>query len=104
MRRLPSILRSHLIEACEDYVIATSPSGRDVVQYSSWGRHRSRRNGTSRSSPANADEAPAGDDWLHEIKYDGYRMHARFDGGKCAASATATAARADPLRPVPPSA
>ena len=23
------------------------------------------------------DEAPAGNDWLHEIKYDGYRMHAR---------------------------
>jgi ATP-dependent DNA ligase len=20
--------------------------------------------------------------WLHEIKYDGYRMHARIDGGK----------------------
>jgi len=28
------------------------------------------------------DEAPAGDDWLHEIKYDGYRMHARLDNGK----------------------
>ena len=27
-----------------------------------------------------ADEAPAGDDWLHEIKYDGYRMHARIEG------------------------
>ena len=27
-------------------------------------------------------EAPAGDDWLHEIKYDGYRMHARIDGGQ----------------------
>ena len=26
------------------------------------------------------DEAPAGDGWLHEIKYDGYRMHARLDG------------------------
>lgn len=25
-------------------------------------------------------EAPAGDAWLHEIKYDGYRMHARLDG------------------------
>jgi bifunctional non-homologous end joining protein LigD len=30
----------------------------------------------------NADEAPAGNDWLHEIKYDGYRMHARLDRGK----------------------
>ena len=28
------------------------------------------------------DEAPAGGGWLHEIKYDGYRMHARIDGGK----------------------
>ncbi|GEP61952.1 hypothetical protein RSO01_91180 [Reyranella soli] len=28
------------------------------------------------------EEAPAGDGWLHEIKYDGYRMHARIDGGK----------------------
>ncbi len=27
-----------------------------------------------------ADEAPVGPDWLHEIKYDGYRMHARLDG------------------------
>jgi len=27
-------------------------------------------------------EAPAGDAWLHEIKYDGYRMHARIDGRK----------------------
>jgi DNA ligase D-like protein (predicted ligase) len=27
------------------------------------------------------DAAPYGDDWLHEIKYDGYRMMARFDRG-----------------------
>ena len=26
--------------------------------------------------------APAGDDWLHEIKFDGYRMLARIAGGK----------------------
>ena len=26
------------------------------------------------------DEAPSGGDWLHGIKYDGYRMHARIDG------------------------
>jgi bifunctional non-homologous end joining protein LigD len=26
-------------------------------------------------------EAPAGDQWLHEIKFDGYRMHARLDHG-----------------------
>ena len=28
------------------------------------------------------DEAPAGAGWVHGIKYDGYRMHARIDGGK----------------------
>ena len=28
------------------------------------------------------DEAPSGVGWLHEIKYDGYRMHARIDGGQ----------------------
>ncbi|SEP50932.1 bifunctional non-homologous end joining protein LigD [Rhodospirillales bacterium URHD0017] len=27
-----------------------------------------------------AKEAPSGDGWLHEVKYDGYRMHARIDG------------------------
>ena len=27
------------------------------------------------------DAAPEGDEWLHEIKYDGYRMHARLDRG-----------------------
>jgi bifunctional non-homologous end joining protein LigD len=26
------------------------------------------------------DEAPGGGGWLHEIKYDGYRMHARIYG------------------------
>ncbi len=26
------------------------------------------------------DEAPDGPTWLHEIKLDGYRMHARIDG------------------------
>jgi bifunctional non-homologous end joining protein LigD len=30
-------------------------------------------------SPARA--PPAGDDWLHEIKHDGYRMMVRGDGG-----------------------
>jgi bifunctional non-homologous end joining protein LigD len=28
------------------------------------------------------DEAPAGPDWAHEIKFDGYRMHARLADGK----------------------
>ena len=29
------------------------------------------------------DEAPAGDDWIHEIKYDGYRMLCRIERGAC---------------------
>ena len=32
------------------------------------------------------DAAPEGDQWLHEIKYDGYRMHARLDTGEAADS------------------
>src|SRR6201987_6535142 len=27
------------------------------------------------------DAAPDGDTWLHELKYDGYRLHARLDRG-----------------------
>src|ERR1700716_3311662 len=27
------------------------------------------------------DEPPEGPEWLHEIKFDGYRMHARLDRG-----------------------
>src|SRR5438874_12656805 len=27
------------------------------------------------------DQAPDGPEWLHELKFDGYRMHARLDGG-----------------------
>jgi bifunctional non-homologous end joining protein LigD len=30
------------------------------------------------------DAAPDGPDWLHEIRFDGYRMHARLDRGKLA--------------------
>src|SRR5580692_9115544 len=29
-----------------------------------------------------AEKAPDGFDWLHEIKFDGYRMHARLDTGR----------------------
>jgi ATP-dependent DNA ligase len=28
------------------------------------------------------EKAPDGPDWLHELKLDGYRMHARLDAGK----------------------
>jgi len=30
--------------------------------------------------PRLVEEAPSGDGWVHEVKYDGYRMHARIDG------------------------
>lgn len=29
-----------------------------------------------------ADEAPSGKDWLHEVKYDDYRIHARIESGR----------------------
>ena len=34
------------------------------------------------SLASTADDSPAGSKWIHEIKYDGYRMQARLDGGK----------------------
>ena len=45
-------------------------------------RRLTRRNGSSRRLTRLVDEAPAGHGWVHEIKYDDYRMHARIDGGK----------------------
>jgi ATP-dependent DNA ligase len=27
------------------------------------------------------EEAPSGDEWAHDLKFDGYRMHARLDNG-----------------------
>src|SRR4030095_545599 len=35
---------------------------------------------------AASDEAPAGGGWGHEIKYDGYRMHARLGGPRCSSA------------------
>jgi ATP-dependent DNA ligase len=52
------------------------------------------RNTTSRGDPSGlpkwvkpqlcklVDAPPRGPDWLHEIKYDGYRTPARLDGGR----------------------
>jgi bifunctional non-homologous end joining protein LigD len=34
-----------------------------------------------RTGSGRVDVAPDRPDWLHEIKYDGYRMHARLDRG-----------------------
>ena len=41
--------------------------------------------------PALANRPPSGPDWLHEIKFDGYRVIARKDGGQvrlCARTAS----------------
>ena len=37
------------------------------------------------------DKPPAGENWLHEVKFDGYRLQARIEHGKVRA--------ADPLGP-----
>ncbi len=52
---------------------------------------RGRPTGTTAKLPAHLQpmlatlvaNAPTGDDWLHEVKYDGYRMLARIAKGKC---------------------
>jgi bifunctional non-homologous end joining protein LigD len=31
------------------------------------------------------DEAPDGDEWIHEVKYDGYRLHLALEGGRARA-------------------
>ncbi len=34
--------------------------------------------------PTKATSVPAGPDWLHEVKYDGYRLRLEREGGACA--------------------
>ena len=49
------------------------------------GARRRRPPASRRSSPRPAAAPPAGDDWLHEIKFDGYRTLAhRRDGARAA--------------------
>jgi bifunctional non-homologous end joining protein LigD len=62
---------------------STTATGRD-------GASESRSKGQQKAMPAAvkpvlatpAKEAPAGDNWLHEIKFDGYRVLARYDRGR----------------------
>ena len=54
------------------------------------------------------DKAPTGEEWLHEIKYDGYRMHGRIDGEwivGCGSAFQRSGAAEEPLghRPLQPS-
>ena len=37
---------------------------------------------TAQDIPGLAEKAPDGDNWIHEIKFDGYRIQARRDGAK----------------------
>jgi bifunctional non-homologous end joining protein LigD len=37
--------------------------------------------GTAAAHPTRRRGPPDGEDWLHEVKFDGYRMHARLDRG-----------------------
>jgi ATP-dependent DNA ligase len=54
---------------------------------------RHRRNGSSPRLTRLIDEAPAGEHWLHEIKYDGYRMHARLEDARIQLLTVARAGR-----------
>src|SRR5271169_660359 len=45
-------------------------------------RPRLRSNTTEPCLPAGAKSPPAGPDWIHEIKHDGFRILARRDGPK----------------------
>jgi ATP-dependent DNA ligase len=41
------------------------------------------------SLPTKSDKVPAGDDWIHEVKYDGYRMMVVRDQVVCGSSVVA---------------
>jgi bifunctional non-homologous end joining protein LigD len=40
------------------------------------------RPASTRRAPAKTDKLPSGDQWLHEIKHDGFRIIARKDGDR----------------------
>jgi bifunctional non-homologous end joining protein LigD len=40
--------------------------------------------------PTSGKAVPAGPDWFHEIKYDGYRLRLERDGGMCSLAKGAT--------------
>ena len=56
------------------------PNQPNVLHLLAWERHLGHQSGLSRSSRAWWTRRRAGRGWLHEIKYDGYRMHARIEG------------------------
>jgi hypothetical protein len=45
------------------------------------------------------DAASDGDQWLHEIKYDGYRLHARLDRAVaiCSSEASSISCKSEPM-------
>jgi hypothetical protein len=48
-------------------------------------------------------KAPAGEDWIHEIKYDGYRIQLHIDGDtrKPSPATATTGSNASPTLPAP---
>jgi ATP-dependent DNA ligase len=54
--------------------------------------------------PTRAAKPPAGPDWIHEIKHDGYRLIVRRDGDRvrCSPAAAMTGAAAIRRSPWPP--
>jgi len=75
MRGRPIIRAEHLSTA------AASPTERNYAPVTSVGTTSRPPKWIKPQLTRLVDEAPAGGGWLHEIKYDGYRMHARIDGG-----------------------
>jgi bifunctional non-homologous end joining protein LigD len=59
------------------------PPTRTVALADVPGAHKSRMSASLKPQLATvANQAPEGPEWLHEIKYDGYRLLARIEGGK----------------------
>ncbi|MFO8150226.1 MAG: DNA ligase D, partial [Trueperaceae bacterium] len=68
----------------EAAIVAVGSDGADVVDV---GTIEGAKRATAPAEPglqlaSLADEAPQGDDWIHEIKYDGYRVLAHVENGQ----------------------
>ena len=81
----------------KDQKLAARPAARPRAKSEAGARSADSKRGKTRGAGATAsplpdfvplslatlyDQAPSGPEWLHEIKFDGYRMEARLDHGK----------------------